>query len=368
MLDVDDEAIFAVMAWVEPQYTKGQVNGAGRELLRDPRREEYDEIITYVAALDVVNNWRASHSFPLNTFQNGLRKKGRQVDRNCLVAQRIKRITSIRDKLSRFPTMTLSQMQDIGGCRAILSSVSSVHRLCDLYDKSSIKHKLHHIDDYITNPRVSGYRGVHMIYRYYSDKKPTYNSLLIEMQLRSKFQHAWATAVETVGAFVGQALKASHGHEDWLRFFALMGTVIALREKSQPVPGTPTDSGTLLGELRMHSRNLDVRNRLVGFRTALNVLEGHERKSDHYFLIVLNPTANTVSVKPFRLDQAQEATSEYLNAEKDLKDNPGADAVLVSVDSLTALRRAYPNYFADTSVFLDLLPDATRAAGRRRAG
>lgn len=30
----------------------------------------------------------------------------------------------------------------------------------------------------------------------------------------------------------------------------------------------------------------------------------------------------------------------------------GAETVLVRVDSVGALRRAYPNYFADTSVFL----------------
>jgi hypothetical protein len=40
-----------------------------------------------------------------------------------------------------------------------------------------------------------------------------YNDLKIEMQLRSQYQHAWATAVETVGTFIGQALKSSIGPE-----------------------------------------------------------------------------------------------------------------------------------------------------------
>lgn len=31
------------------------------------------------------------------------------------------------------------------------------------------------------------------------------------------------------------------------------------------------------------------------------------------------------------------------------------DVVLVSVESLAALRRAYPNYFLDTEVFLDIV-------------
>ena len=48
------------------------------------------------------------------------------------------------------------------------------------------------------------------------------------------------------------------------------------------------------------------------------------------------------------------ATRQYAEAEKRIVES-GGDAVLVSVDSVTSLRRAYPNYFLDTRVFLDLL-------------
>lgn len=47
---------------------------------------------------------------------------GQGVAGNSLVAQRIKRLYSIRHKLKRFPTMRLTQIQDIGGCRAIVST------------------------------------------------------------------------------------------------------------------------------------------------------------------------------------------------------------------------------------------------------
>jgi ppGpp synthetase/RelA/SpoT-type nucleotidyltranferase len=109
--------------------------------------------------------------------------------------------------------MTLSQMQDIGGCRAIVSSAEGVAKLCASYAESDLKHILHQTDNYIDTPKDSGYRGVHLIYRYHSDRRQDYNSLKIEMQLRSQLQHAWATAVETVGAFVRQALKSSVGEQ-----------------------------------------------------------------------------------------------------------------------------------------------------------
>jgi hypothetical protein len=41
-----------------------------------------------------------------------------------------------------------------------------------------------------------------------------------------------------------------------------------------------------------------------------------------------------------------------LEVEKRIKEVPGSDAVLVSVDSMESLRPAYPNYFLDTGVFL----------------
>src|SRR6185437_12867512 len=99
------------MPWTTPIYRRAQVNAAGRALL-DVRSVGFEE---YIAALGVINNWRSSHSFPLNTMQNGLRGKARQISDNPLVAQRIKRLSSITHKLDRFPQMKLSQMQDIGG-------------------------------------------------------------------------------------------------------------------------------------------------------------------------------------------------------------------------------------------------------------
>lgn len=108
------------MAWAYPLHSRADINAAGKCLLAGSG----SDIFAYFDALEVINNWRASHAFPLNTFQVNLRRKGRAIDNDCLVAQRIKRLSSIEHKLSRFQSMKLSQMQDIGGCRAILSSNS----------------------------------------------------------------------------------------------------------------------------------------------------------------------------------------------------------------------------------------------------
>lgn len=353
------------MAWVTPLYSKVRVNRAGDLMVRGKPADfaDMDEYLgEYFEALDIVNNWRSSHSFPMNTFTVGLRRRAKNIDPHCIIAQRIKRMSSIELKLRRFPTMTMSQMQDLGGCRAVVSSVSGVAKLVREYRRSDIKHPLQTCDDYINKPKTSGYRGFHLIYRYNSDRKKTYNSLKIEMQIRTHLQHAWATAVETVGTLQRQALKSSQGDADWLRFFSLASSAFAFRENSPPIPDTPGSHKTLVRELREYVQRLDLENRLSAYGSAMKFLSNpqHDRSDNHYFLVELNPAQKSVEVTTFKLSESKLANAKYLDVEKKMKERPGSEAVLVSVDSLDTIRKAYPNYFLDTDVFLNLVAEATK--------
>lgn len=343
--------------WVVPEYTREEVDWAGH-VLADYRRAGRATADHLVTALDIIGNWRSSHSFPLNTFQGTLRKKGRAVCGSVIVAQRIKRLSSIWSKLRRFRWLTLSEMQDIGGCRAVMDSLQSVRELVEQYQDSNLKHTLADLDDYITAPKKSGYRGVHLIYKYHSDRKQHYEGLKIEVQIRSPLQHAWATAVETVGTFTQQALKSSQGEERWQRFFALMGTAIANREKSPAVPNTPTDRRELKAELSEIAMQLDVVPRLQQYAHALRTPEYFTTQGAHFYLLTLDARAGRLTVQGFRADEMAQANERYLTVEKEITETPGADAVLVSVDSVEALRRAYPNYYADTQVFIDAVKRA----------
>ena len=347
------------MAWTQPQHAKVEVNAAGRTLVRGLYGApdwNPDEWANFENAIDIIDNWRASHTFPLNTLQMNLRRSARRFDPTALVAQRVKRLISIGNKLQRFPQMKLSQIQDIGGCRAVLDSVDDVERLKDYYlHNSNMKHQRATVDDYIACPKASGYRGVHIVYRYRSDKNERYNDMKIEMQLRSRYQHAWATAVETVGTFVQQALKSSIGHKEWLHFFELMGTAIAIREERPVVPSTPSTKERLLNELQDYTLRLDVPNRLRGYGNAMKAIRQHATKKTQYYLLELDPSESQLTITGFKQNELQRAQIKYSEAERRVRERTGTDAVLVSVDRLTALERAYPNYFADTRVFLELL-------------
>src|SRR5438552_1006717 len=343
------------MAWTALAHSYSTVDAAGDILANGNVNPEETE-----DAFDVVNNWRSCHAFPLNTLQMALRRKADRINtgkERALVAQRIKRLPAIIKKLERFPKLKLSVLQDIGGCRAVVSNISQVHALRTEWDRGDLRHKLVNETDYLASPKRSGYRGIHLIYEYNSDRSKTYNGLKIEIQLRSRFQHAWATAVETVGLFSAQPLKSSKGDARWLRFFALMGSVIAERERAVPVPGTPQNHAELVSELKAIARELDAKRRLTTYGRALQLVE--PKGTDlSYFLMKLTASTETLEVTGYAKSQAAKAQVDYLSEERQNIASTDTDIVLVSVDSAKFLRAAYPNYYLDTRRFVDLLTKA----------
>lgn len=356
-LGVIEDVLFEEdMEWAKPQYSRKEVNWAGSSLVSDVELKEAESD----HAIDIVNNFRVAHAFPLNTLQNRLRTQANNIDGNSIVAQRLKRLSSIYAKLDRFPQMELWDMQDIGGCRAVINTLDAIDQLVETFKSSSIRHKLSHEDDYVQQPRDSGYRSRHLIYRYISDRNEVYNGLKIEIQIRTALQHAWATTVETVDAFTQQALKSSRGEPDWGRFFQLMGTEMAFSEGTPATVGTPTNRQELRQELRNCANKLQVITSLRGFTTALQVTRraSAKAKDADYFLLSLDNVAERLSVTGYKRRELRQASQAYARKEKEIRDKRGKDAVLVSVDSIRNLQRAYPNYFADTVIFVQALQEA----------
>lgn len=342
--------------YVTPKHSRPDITRAGKALVNpdtDP--------MTMTWALDVINNWRAAHAYPLNAIAMNLRNRARKRDQRAIVAQRLKRLTSIERKLNRFPSMRLIQMQDIGGCRAVVTDLLDVEDLIREYARSDTKsphrHQRTRSDNYIEKPKPDGYRSVHMIYEYRSAAARTkvFNGAMIEIQIRSQLQHAWATAVETVDAFTGQALKSSAGSEMWARFFALMASALSWRERTPRVPGTPTDERELLHELRVTATKLGVRTKLEGWRAALKHVENNETKNAAAYILRLDTTARRLRIIGFTSDQMSLASEQYLAIEKEIEGRDDMQAVLVSVDSIASLPIAYPNYYSDTDLFLNAL-------------
>jgi hypothetical protein len=105
---------------------KRRNNKAGKALLKWWTSPDDMPLEPWTAIYRPVKNWRLCRALPLNVIQAGLRARIRRMSlRDVIVAQRLKRFASIMNKLQREPNMELTQMQDLGGCRAILPDVAS---------------------------------------------------------------------------------------------------------------------------------------------------------------------------------------------------------------------------------------------------
>src|ERR1700678_2996157 len=99
-----------------------------------------------------------------------LSKEVSDLDHSGIVSQRLKRLESIEIKLRHSHTR-LTQMQDIGGCRAILQNVDKVRRLAEAMQRPDLfrgefKYLVSVHSDYVLKPKTDGYRGVHLITEY----------------------------------------------------------------------------------------------------------------------------------------------------------------------------------------------------------
>ncbi|WP_074594951.1 RelA/SpoT domain-containing protein [Pseudomonas congelans] len=341
------------MAWVTPQYSKKKVMRAGSTLFdEDATFEEFDE------ALIVLNNWRSSHSYPVNTFQASLRNKLKSLDIKGVVAQRLKRIPSIVAKLERFPGMSLARMQDIGGLRAVVPSLKSIYRLRESYLQSKWDHVLVSEYDYIKNPKDSGYRGIHLVYKYNNRKGEAkhYEGLQLEIQIRNEVQHAWATAVETAGVFLNQALKSSMGNVRWLEFFEYASSSFALMEDCEVLTAhRHLSKYEILKNTMAIASELEVIDKLTVYNSIVEELHHTQDEKTHYYLLELNTQDRNVSVSGYSREELPKATSDYLDREKAAKGNESVQIVLVAAQSVSALKKAYPNYFLDTGRFVTRL-------------
>ncbi len=134
-------AMLRAMDYTRPQYSDDQIDAAGVTLV-DPLASQDRR----VSAVQVFGNWRAAHNYPLNSITTVLRLRVGRLSgekKPLLVFQRLKRIESVEKKLRARPDITLSTMQDIGGCRAIVRSVNNLLALRDQYiDGTRSTHQL----------------------------------------------------------------------------------------------------------------------------------------------------------------------------------------------------------------------------------
>ena len=329
------------MKTVELIFSKTKVDKSGEALKKNGLQKDERQLW-----LEVLSNWRAFHVMSLDSFAKVLRARVKKISDNGIIAQRLKRTPSIILKLRKHKTMRLSTMQDIGGLRAILDNNAEVYDLVETYTRAKSRHELFSLDDYILRPKKDGYRGIHLVYKL--TKEP---SIFLEIQVRSTYQHIWATAVEVFGTLKNSSFKSGFGDKLWLDFFQVLSSCFALKEGSNVLEAHKNLSNEeLLDEAKKYIEELKVIEQLSVY-TAIYKLVSVENKEKGrrggYSLLTLDSNKSTIDIKSFGANQIEEATKFYLNLENDFFDDSNMNVVLVNTGDVKKLEASYPNYFMD---------------------
>jgi hypothetical protein len=205
------------------------VNRAGRliaDLLAEARRGEKSKLTEVESskpgsvndAFELIDWWRSLHAKPLTSVSANLRHYVKPHG-PILVTQRLKRFPTVIDKLLREPKMKLSQMADIGGCRALLPDQAAVYEVAKALRRNW---DITRTRDYAAERKASGYRAVHLIVRR--------KGRLIEVQLRTPMQDAWANQVEEDSRRVGRNFKGGQGQAEIHAYYVVVSELLALRE------------------------------------------------------------------------------------------------------------------------------------------
>lgn len=171
----------------------------------------------------LVYRYRVGFQDPLNRVTMGVRSFVKRESKKIIVAQRLKRFPTILGKLSRYPQMKLTRMQDIGGCRAILPG--GEREIRGVLQRIKRHWDVRRLDDYINSPKETGYRAIHVAV--------VRRGRLIEIQLRTPGQQEWAALVDQTSGRLGFMLKDGQGPPELVRYFERAAFAIALQEGGQ---------------------------------------------------------------------------------------------------------------------------------------
>ncbi len=331
------------------KFSRSQLNKAGKTVL------ENSNLLQYAEALTLIDDWRAAHQPILDTLSEQV---ARLLAANGVAvafsSKRLKRMSSIIGKLMHNPGMGLGGVQDIGGARFAFEDIPTLlaaSRL--LHEKSLENFTLKATYDYVQKPKESGYRSIHFVYKYLSEDKEL-DGMLVELQIRTRLQHTWATAVETAELISQSPLKASAGDEHWQNYFKLVSAIFA-REEAQPTAPafadcTAKDFCTQYDSMERQYRFTEQLNALVGaVRTATE-----QSFSQGYVVVHIDYLKRVAQLRHFTAQEVASANELYAKVESALTPDAGA-VVLVSVSDMNELREAYPSYFLDANGFITAL-------------
>lgn len=310
--------------------TKGEIDRLGQKIGASAEVSQEE--------LNKLQEFRQTFQEPISNVFNFVLGVARKVDKQCIVTYRIKRIDTIVEKLRRFHEnpngkMNLSRMWDIAGCRCILNSTDE-DKLYVLLKKIQKEYGRNcKVKDYVAEQKASGYRSIHVYVKDHQTQKP------IEIQIRNKAQHNWATLVEIVDLLFGTKNKECGAESQLGRFLYLYSKAEDLTKEE-------------FSEMLKIERKVKVFERMsnVLTRNYLNIRRQwlKQKTKGSYFVITANKNGSEIVSFP----SFKEAETSYY--EKYLA-NSDSNIVLthLRMPDFNQISMAYSNYVLAMHAFFD---------------
>ncbi len=350
--------------WPKPPISKSAVNRAGQEIAKGTQTQE---------AIDLLYQWRSVHGYVINTFQIFLKRRISKQKYYIEFAQRLKRRNTVIQKLRRrrpdgtFLMGDVTSMHDYAGCRLIFDNLTDLNDFREfMWSKESlenVKHVIRHEKDkydYIKRPKSSGYRGIHDVFSHHPrphrkqgvDSKP-WHGLLVEVQYRTRVQHAWATALEISDIIDGESTKFNLNMEKRSHFFALASELLARKHEKKKASFLDKTFIDIRRDFKKLEEELGILKRLY----ALKKSPIPKRFRVHNVLSIWPNEDGDPIIKIETFSNAQLA----INRANELEQGGlEVNVVYVRSDKPKQLISAYRNYFNDPVDFVKLITEAAR--------
>lgn len=311
--------------------TNGEINRLG-----DKVRAEYVTDSLAGETLNELQNYRISHKDTLARVFNVLCNINRKMSKENIVTYRIKRFESIIGKLYRYPEMQFSRMWDIGGCRCIVNNNEEVYKLKELIEKND-NLTIRKINDYIDTPQSEGYKSLHLYISLKSDTRT-----VIELQVRNKEDHNWATLVEITDLLFDAKLKEYGRDKELLRFHYLLSKRFDLStDEKKEIAKTISKYKYFEKLSNVFSRNyIQIRKQWLSI----------ESKNNHNYFLIETKKDEVPKITSYK--KFDEAEENYFNI---YKNNETANVVLTHLPkpNYEQISIAYSNYILTFHSFLD---------------
>lgn len=316
------------------------------------------------------DNFREAHNIIIKLFTIELKKVN--FSKQHLTASRNKRIETIISKLCRPEKPKLDRIHDIAGTRIIFENIKSLEDYIDILENTELVNFKEKINEdknrynYIKNPKSDGYRSIHKVF-YYSSNIP-YSTLneksfnlenkKIELQLRTRLQHIWATTVEIYDIINKSNIKTeTHNKLETKEglFFKKCSLVFEGIE-SNDVEKIKIN----INEIFRDKDLVEIYNRLKGIKNIKNIQLPKTLGSDEVFILItdLNKGKTTFfTTDPIEKNDKQDTfliNASYRRLEE--KNTKGEYILLLlTLGDIKKLKNVYPNYFLNTNEFISIL-------------